>query len=188
MQTFKILIILFFVVAFSTTRVGNAAPTNSGYNYQLYKNFENFGILIFPKDRIFTGLGDYLKEIGFNPVESGQAVMRFGLKNENQTMMMPESVQNKHSMDRFITLQVIANDNMVVGIFDPEWGLTLPGPIFNLNGIKENISKTLNLFRKHLKKRETKRHQPDKPERARLLTKNAVTIIDETSHFISKLH
>ena len=188
MKIFKVLVVLFIAVVFPITKMGNAAPTNSGYNYQLYKNFENFGILIFPKDRIFTGLGEYIKAIGFNPVESGQAVMRFGLKNENQTMMMPESVQNKHSMDRFMTLQVIANDNMVVGIFDPEWGLTIPGPIFNLNGIKENISKTLNLFRGHLKKRETKRYHPDKPKRARLLTKNAVIIIDETSHFISKLH
>ena len=168
--------------------MGNAAPTNSGYNYQLYKNFENFGILIFPKDRIFTGLGEYIKAIGFNPVESGQAVMRFGLKNENQSLMMPESVQKKHSMDRFIILQVVANDNMLVGIFDPEWGLTLPGPTFNLYGIKENISKTLNLFREHLKKKEAKKHQPDKPERTRLLIKNANTIIDKTSQFLGKLH
>ena len=188
MKTFKILIILFIAVVLPITKMGNAAPTNSGYNYQLYKNFENFGILIFPKDRIFTGLGEYIKAIGFNPVESGQAVMRFGLKNENQSLMMPESVQKKHSMDRFIILQVIANDNMLVGIFDPGWGLTLPGPTFNLDGIKENISKTLNLFREHLKKRETKRYNPDTPERARLLTKNAVIIIDEASHFISKLH
>ena len=129
MRITKTLTILFFVIVFYPMGVGNAASTNSGYNYQLYKNFENFGILIFPEDRIFTGLGKYIQKIGFNPVESGQAVMRFGLKNENQTLMMPESVQNKHSMDRFIILQIIANDNMVVGIFDPEWGLTLPGPI-----------------------------------------------------------
>ena len=177
MRITKILTILFLAVAFPLTEVGNAVPTNSGYNYQLYKNFENFGILVFPEDRIFTGLGEYIQEIGFNPVESGQAVMRFGLKNENQTLMMPKSVQNKHSMDRFIILQVIANDNMVVGIFDPEWGLTLPGPIYRLDRVKDNISKTLNLFRKHLKKRETRRHQPSSPERARLLTKNAVTIL-----------
>ena len=177
MRIAKTLIILFFAVAFSPTGVGNAAPSNSGYNYQLYKNFENFGILIFPKNRIFTGLGEYIQEIGFNPVESGQAVMRFGLKNENQTLMMPESVQNKHSMDRFIILQVIANNNMVVGIFDPEWGLTLPGPIHKLDTVKDNISKTLNLFRKHLKKRETRRHQPSNPERARLLTKNFDTML-----------
>jgi len=188
MQFTKILIFFFFIVAFTPIEIGKAAPANTGYNYQLYKNFENFGILIFPKERIFTELGGYLKEIGFNSVESGQAVMRFGLKNENQTMMMPESVQNKHSMHRFIILQVIANDNMVVGIFDPEWGLTLPGPIFNLDGIKENISKTLNLFREHLKKKEAKNHQPDKPERTRLLIKNANTIIDKTSQFLGKLH
>ena len=188
MKILKVLIVLFIAVVFPITKMGNAAPTNSGYNYQLYKNFENFGILIFPKDRIFTGLGEYIKAIGFNPVESGQAVMRFGLKNENQSLMMPESVQKKHSMDRFIILQVIANDNMVVGIFDPEWGLTLPGPIFNLDGIKENISKTLNLFREHLKKKEAKKHQPDKPERTRLLIKNANTIIDKTSQFLGKLH
>ena len=177
MRITKILTILFFSVVFAPTGAGNAAPTTSGYNYQLYKNFENFGILIFPEDRIFAGLAEHIQEIGFNPVESGQAVFRFGLKNENQTLMMPESVQNKHSMDRFIILQVLANDNMVVGIFDPEWGLTLPGPIYRLDTVKDNISKTLNLFRKHLKKRETKRHQPSNPERARLLTKNADTIL-----------
>ena len=178
MRIAKILTIIFFAVAFPLTGVGNAAPTNSGYNYQLYKNYENFGILIFPEDRIFTELGEYIQEIGFNPVESGQAVMRFGLKNENQTLMMPESVQKKHSMDRFIILQIIANDNMVVGIFDPEWGLTLPGPIHRLDTVKDNISKTLNLFRKHLKKRETKRHEPGNPEKVRLLTKNAVNILN----------
>ena len=177
MRIAKILTILFFSVVFASTGAGNAAPTTSGYNYQLYKNFENFGILIFPKDQIFVELEEYIQEIGFNPVDSGQAVMRFGLKNENQTLMMPESVQDKYSMDRFIILQVIANDNMIVGIFDPEWGLTLPGPIYRLDTVKDNISKTLNLFRKHLKKRETRRHQPSNPERARLLTKNADTIL-----------
>ena len=114
-------------------------------------------------------------------MESGQAVMRFGLKNENQTLMMPESVQNKHSMDRFIILQVITNDNMLVGIFDPEWGLTLPSPIHRLDTVKDNILKTLNLFRKHLKKRETKRHELGNPKKVRLLTKNIVNIL-ETCH------
>jgi len=120
-------------------------------------------------------------------VESGQAVMRFGLKNENQTLMMPESVQNKHSMDRFIILQVIANDNMVVGIFDPEWGLTLPSPIHRLDEIKENIPKTLNLFRKHLKKRETRRHTPGNLKIMRLSANNAVTM-PMKSRFMSRPH
>ena len=185
MQIFKTVIILFFAVAFSTTRVGNAAPTNSEYNYQLYKNFENFGILVFPKDRIFTGLAEYVKKIGFNPVESGQAVMRFGLKNENQTFMMPKSVQEKYSMTRFIVLQVIANQNMVVGIYDPQFGLTLPGPIYGLDGIKQNIPKTLNLFRKHLNKRETKRQILENYKNV-ILSNNNITTFQ--SRFMSKLH
>ena len=187
MRITKILTILFLSVVFVPTGVGNTAPINSGYNYQLYKNFENFGILIFPKNRIFTRLGEYIQKIGFNPVESGPAVMRFGLKNENQTLMMPESVQNKHSMDRFIILQIIANDNMVVGIFDPEWGLTLPGPIYRLDAVKGNIAKTLRLFRKHLKKRETRRHQLSNHERVRLLTINTDTILKNYHTLMSKL-
>ena len=177
MRITKILTILFFSVVFAPTGAGNAAPANSGYNYQLYKNFENFGILIFPKDQIFTELDEYIQQAGFSPVESGETVMRFGPNNENQTYLMPESVQNKHSMDRFIVLQVLAHQNMVVGIFDPEWGLTLPSPIHRLDEIKENIPKTLNLFRKHLKKRETRRHQLGNPEIARLLTKNADSML-----------
>ena len=181
MRIAKILTILFFSVVFASTGAGNAAPTNSGYNYQLYKNFENFGILIFPKDQIFVELEEYIQEIGFNPVDSGQAVMRFGPNNENQTYLMPESVQIKHSMSQFIVLQVIANQNILVGISDPEWGLTLPSAIFRLNGIKQNIPKTLNMFRKHLKKRETKRHELGNPKKVRLLTKNIVNIL-ETCH------
>ena len=77
MRIAKILTILFFSVVFAPTGAGNAAPTNSGYNYQLYKNYENFGILIFPKDQIFTELDEYIQQTGFSPVESGKAVMRF---------------------------------------------------------------------------------------------------------------
>ena len=181
MRITKILTILFFSVVFASTGAGNAAPTASGYNYQLYKNFEDFGILIFPKDQIFTELDEYIQEVGFNPVDSGQAVMRFGPNNENQTYLMPESVQIKHSMNQFIVLQVIAHQNILVGISDPEWGLTLPSAIFRLNGIKQNIPKTLNMFRKHLKKRETKRHELGNHKKVRLLTKNIVNIL-ETCH------
>ena len=187
MRIFKILTILFFAVVFSPTGVGNAAPANSGYNYQLYKNYENFGILIFPKEQIFTELDEYIQEVGFNPAESGQAVMRFGPNNENQTYLMPESVQKKYSMNRFIVLQVIAHQNILVGVFDPEWGLTLPSSIHRLDGIKENIPKTLNLFRKHLKKRETRKHIPENSKRIRLLPTNAVTM-SVKSRFMSRQH
>ena len=187
MRIAKILTIVFFAVVLFLPRMINAAPTNSGYNYQLYKNYENFGILIFPKDQIFVELEEYIQEIGFNPVDSGQAVMRFGPNNENQTYLMPESVQKKYSMNRFIVLQVIAHQNILVGVFDPEWGLTLPSAIYRLDGIKKNIPKTLNLFRKHLKKRKTQRHIPENSKRTRLLASSAVTI-SVISRFMSKPH
>ena len=171
------LIIILFATIFALNGLLNPDLAKAEYDYQLYKNYENFGILVFPKDQVFTELGEYIQEIGFNPVESGQAVMRFGPNNENQTYLMPESVQIKHSMNRFIVLQVIAHQNILVGISDPEWGLTLPSAIFRLNGIKQNIPKTLNMFRKHLKKRETKRHELGNPEKVRLLIKNAGTIL-----------
>ena len=187
MRIEKILTIVFFAVVLFLPRMINAAPTNSGYNYQLYKNYENFGILIFPKEQIFTELDEYIQEVGFNPAESGQAVMRFGPNNENQTYLMPESVQKKYSMNRFIVLQVIAHQNILVGVFDPEWGLTLPSAIYRLKGIKKNIPKTLNLFRKHLKKRKTQRYIPKNSKRTRLLASSAVTI-SVKPRFTSKLY
>ena len=175
------LIIILFATIFALNGLLNSDSAKAEYDYQLYKNYENFGILVFPKDQIFVELEEYIQEIGFNPVDSGQAVMRFGPNNENQTYLMPESIQIKHSMNRFIVLQVIAHQNILVGISDPEWGLTLPSAIFRLNGIKQNIPKTLNMFRKHLKKRETKRHELGNPKKVRLLTKNIVNIL-ETCH------
>jgi len=172
-------------IFFLIPNITNAASIETGYDYQLYKNFENLGILIFPKDRIIKDLDQYVQQKGFTPIESGQTVMRFGLKNENQTFMMPKSVQEKHSMTRFIVLQVIANQNMVVGIYDPQFGLTLPGPIYNLDGIKKNIPKTLKLFRKHLNKRETKRQILENYKNVIFFNININTF---QSRFMSKLH
>ena len=181
------LIIILFATIFALNGLLNPDSAKAEYDYQLYKNCENFGILVFPKDQIFVELEEYIQEIGFNPVESGQAVMRFGPNNENQTYLMPESVQIKHSMNRFIVLQVIAHQNILVGISDPEWGLTLPSAIFQLNGIKQNIPKTLSMFRKHLKKRKTRKHIPENSKRIRLLPTNAVTM-SVKSRFMSRPH
>ena len=172
-------------IFFLIPNITNAASIETGYDYQLYKNFENLGILIFPKDRIIKDLDQYVQQKGFNPIESGKAVMRFGLKNENQTFMMPKSVQEKYSMTRFIVLQVIANQNMVVGIYDPQFGLTLPGPIYDLDGIKKNIPKTLNQFRKHLNKRETKKKILENHKNVTFSNNNVTTF---ESRFMSKLH
>jgi|TARA_B110000263_G_scaffold216396_1_gene201912 hypothetical protein len=172
-------------IFFLIPNITNAASIETGYDYQLYKNFENLGILIFPKDRIIKDLDQYVQQKGFNPIESGKAVMRFGLKNENQTFMMPKSVQEKYSMTRFIILQVIANQNMVVGIYDPQFGLTLPGPIYDLDGIKKNIPKTLNQFRKHLNKRETKKKILENHKNVTFSNNNATNF---QSRVMSKLH
>ena len=187
MRVAKSLTTILFTITFALTGPLNPSSAKAEYDYKLYKNFENFGILVFPKDLLFLELDEYIRQIRFDPVESGQAIMRFGPNNENQTYMMPESVQIKHSMNRFIVLQVIAHQNILVGVFDPEWGLTLPSAIFRLNGIKKNIPKTLNMFRKHLKKRETQRHILENSKRTRLLASSAVTI-SVKPHFMSKLH
>ena len=187
MRVTKNLTAILFAIIFALNGLLNPGLAKAEYDYKLYKNYENFGILIFPKDLIFSELEEYIQQTGFDLVDSGQAVMRFGPNNENQTYLMPESVQKKYSMDRFIVLQVIAQQNILVGVFDPEWGLTLPSAIYRLDGIKKNITKTLNLFRKHLKKRETQRHIPENSKRTRLLASSAVTI-SVRPRFTSKLH
>ena len=119
----------------------------SSYEYQLYKNHENYGIVIFPKKFIQKDLSDYIASIAFSEVESGKAVMRRGSKNENETLMMPLEVQKKHSVEKFIVIQVLGQDEMLAGIYDPQWGLTVPSTRFSLEALKENIPKTLNIFR-----------------------------------------
>ncbi len=119
----------------------------SNYDYQLYKNHENYGIVVFPKKLIQKELIDYIASIAFSEVESGKAVMRRGSKNENETLMMPLEVQKKHSIEKFVVIQVLTQREMLIGIYDPEWGLTLPSATFGLEALKQNIPKTLNAFR-----------------------------------------
>ena len=123
------------------------ALADSGKQYKLYKNHENYGIVVFPKKLIFKDLENYLFSIPFESTESGKAVMRHGTKNENATYMMPLEVQKKHSIEKFIVIQVLDPMSMLVGIYDPEWGLTLPSAIVEMETIKQNIPKTLNIFR-----------------------------------------
>ena len=131
------------------------AQAGSGYDYQLYKNNENFGIVVFPKKYIFKALSGYIASISFNAVESGKAVMRRGSKNENATLMMPLEVQKQHSIEKFIVIQVLGQDEMLAGIYDPEWGLTLPSARHGMVALKENIPKTLNIFRGSNPQRQT---------------------------------
>lgn len=150
MKHFITLIVLTVFLAPLQARAG------SGYDYQLYKNSENYGIVVFPKKYIFKSLGDYIASISFDAVESGKAVMRRGSKNENETLMMPLEVQKKHSIEKFIVIQVLGQDQMLAGIYDPEWGLTLPSAQYGMEAMKENIAKTLNIFRGSNPQRQTK--------------------------------
>ena len=131
------------------------ARAGSSYDYQLYKNNESYGIVVFPKKYIFKALGDYIASISFSEVESGKAVMRRGSKNENATLMMPLDVQKKHSIEKFIVIQVLGQYEMLAGIYDPEWGLTLPSATHGMEALKENIPKTLNIFRGSNPQRQT---------------------------------
>ncbi len=69
----------------------------SDIEYQLYKNSENFGIVVFPKNIISSDLDSYAKGMAFEPVESGKAVKRQGTKGKEETYMMPQEVQEKHT-------------------------------------------------------------------------------------------
>ena len=132
-----------------------SALADSGYEYKLFKNSENYGIVVFPKKLIFKDLESYLLSIPFEFAESGKAVMRHGTKNENATYMMPMEVQRRHSIEKFIVIQIIDSMSMMAGVYDPEWGLTLPSAIVEMETIRQNIPKTLNVFRGPNRRRQT---------------------------------
>ncbi len=131
------------------------SQAQSGYDYLLYKNHENYGIVVFPKKSIHKELSDYIASISFVEVQSGRAVMRRGTKNENETLMMPIEVQKKYSIEKFIVIQVLSQHEMMIGIYDPEWGLTLPSATFGMEVLKQNIPRTLNTFRGNNPQRQT---------------------------------
>jgi hypothetical protein len=158
MRTLTTLIALILFLAPMQARAG------SGYDYQLYKNHENYGIVVFPKKFISKELRDQIASISFLEVESGKAVMRRGTKNENETLMMPLEVQKKHSIEKFIVIQILTKHEMLAGIYDPQWGLTLPSSTFGLEALKANIDKTLNVFRGDNPQRKTKLQYREGPD------------------------
>ena len=124
----------------------------SKYFYQLYINPENFGLVIFPKESIFPELEETIQSLGFKEAGSGEAIMRSGSKKENFTYMMPREVQKKHRLEKFIILQILTDGvGVMVGIYEQEFGLTLPTKVFVAEELGDNISKTLDIFRKQLR-------------------------------------
>ena len=142
------------------------ALADSGYEYKLFKNSENYGIVVFPKKLILEDLENYLLSIPFVFAESGEAVMRHGTKKDNATYMMPVEVQKRHSIEKFIVIQVLDSISMMVGVYDPEWGLTLPSAIVEMETVKQNIPKTLNVFRGPNRRRQTQLKPQKKHYRA----------------------
>lgn len=136
---------LFFLIAgFSAS----AHAVEEKTEYHLFKNPENYGLLIFPKGAASKELEEFLDTLDFKSVASGDAVMRFGEKKENMTKMMPLDVQEKHGVKKFIILQILAaKKGIMVGIYEQQYGLTLPPTIYKLEDIKKNVPRTLDLFR-----------------------------------------
>lgn len=130
------------IVLFSSPPIGSA----TGFGYKLFKNSENFGVLLFPSPSN-PDLAMYFNSLKFKSVESGKAVFRYGTKTQNGTYMMPEAVQKKHQIIKFIIIQILSAHEFMIGIYDPEWGLTLPSPRYTLEEIQKNIPKTLQIFR-----------------------------------------
>lgn len=145
---------VFAILLFTLLGLPFSALAGSEHEYQLYKNHENYGIVVFPKSFMFKELENYLLSIPFESAESGKAVMRHGTKNENATYMMPLEAQKRHSIEKFIIIQIIDPMSMLVGVYDPEWGLTLPSAIVGMETIKQNIPKTLNVFRGQKRQRQ----------------------------------
>lgn len=139
--------ILMIPFLWGSIAIGTAQAVDQ-FNYELYKSRESFGILVFPEERQFPELKKFILSLGFTSAAKGKAKMRQGVKEESATYMMPEWVQNQQNMKQFITIQVLSDgQSLMIGIYDQEHGLTLPSDVFQLDEIKKNIPKTLEVFR-----------------------------------------
>lgn len=148
----RLLCILFLSLLLWGAASAPEARAESRFNYQLYIQPENFGLVIFPPELISPELESLVLELEFKKAEFGEAVMRSGTKKENFTYMMPEDVQKKYKLEKFITLQILTDGvGLMVGIYEQEFGLTLPTKVFVIEELRDNIAKTLDVFRKQLK-------------------------------------
>jgi hypothetical protein len=168
---------LFIILFCILLGLPSLALAEEDYDYQLYKNHEKYGIVVFPKENIFKDLDNYFKSIAFEVADSGKAVMRHGSKEENATYMMPLEVQKKHSIEKFIVIQILGDNGMLAGIYDPQWGLTLPSSIYQLETLKNNIMRTLNVFRGNNRQRQTRRFPSENtPKNANFSTSEYIII------------
>ena len=128
-----------------------ASPAQAAdrFQYHLYTDVDHYGIVVFPKKYLFEDLDQLIKTMGFQDTESGGAVWRFGSVNRNGTYMMPESVQKKHNIEMFVILQILEDQaSIMVGIWEQEFGLTLPSSVFQMEEVRKKLPQTLDIFRK----------------------------------------
>ena len=59
-------------------------------------------------------------------------------------------------------MQVLSRDSILIGIYHPEWGLTLPSTPHGMESLKVNIPKTLNIFRGSSPQRQTRLSNQEK--------------------------
>lgn len=134
--------------AFASTGSVLAQDAQETRPYRLYQNPEKYGIVIWPRQNIYPELEDFVTSLGFKVVDEGLGKMRFDDVNRNGTYMMPESVQKEHEIERFIILQILDDRlSIMVGIWEQEFGLTLPQKVYGLDEVKKNIPETLEMFR-----------------------------------------
>ncbi|MEK7846589.1 MAG: hypothetical protein AAB257_06460, partial [Nitrospinota bacterium] len=60
----------------------------------------------------------------------------------------PQDVQDKYAIKKFIILQILDDKSLLIGIYDPDLGLTLLPRAYQLDEIGENIKETLKIFRR----------------------------------------
>ena len=92
-----------------------------------------------------------------NKVQLARAITNSNIKSVlvlNDVTKIEVSDKN-NSIEKFIVIQVLGQDEMLAGIYDPEWGLTLPSARHGMVALKENIPKTLNIFRGSNPQRQT---------------------------------
>lgn len=77
--SFLLSCLLFSLVSISSILAEEAEETE----YHLFKNPENYGLLIFPKGAASNELEDFIGSLDFKSVASGNAVMRFGEKRKH---------------------------------------------------------------------------------------------------------
>lgn len=68
--------------------------------------------------------------------------MRHGPKSENEILSL--EIHKKHPIEKFMVIQELTKSETLTGTFD--LGLTLLSSEFDMEGMKKNIPKTLDVF------------------------------------------